>query len=158
MEETVSKMAYAINFHSSVIEDLLPRLEKMATEFALVRNTVYSMIRLLEREQKVSLDSVSKEIIALEQESLQARLNNDLKNGFLVKIDKVEGADDLVSFSSGEDVKFALASIKDFPTEALEKFIGKTDGDVIDQITLSGVYRVVDKSAKKEEPTTPATT
>lgn len=145
MENTVLKMAYAINFQAQTIKDLLSRLEEMGAELErmnMVRKSVNAIMKLSEEgKMNFSLEAVAEKVEQLETQAAKDQLEKDLAEGSVTKIEAITNDLSLFEFESTVDKAYGIASVGTLDAELKKELIGKKAGDTVKNLRVVAVYQ-----------------
>lgn len=144
MENTIIKMAYAINFQAKTIESLMKQADAMNQELdrlTMVRKSVNAMMKLSEEgKTNLSLDNVAAKVEELELQAAKDQLAQDLKDGVVKNADAIENDLNVFEFKSIPEGSYGIASLATINPELKAELVGKKVGDVVRNLEITGVY------------------
>lgn len=144
MENTIIKMAYAINFQAKTIEELMKQADAMNQELdrlTMVRKSVNAMMKLSEEgKTNLSLDNVAAKVEELELQAAKDQLAQDLKDGVVKVVESIENDLNVFEFKSVPEGSYGIASLATINPELKKELVGKKVGDMVKNLEITGIY------------------
>lgn len=142
LESSVSKLGFVSNFQVNALQEILQQINQMADNFSMVRDTVNSMIKLMETDQKVTMENIATKMVELQNESQKKRIKADLDNGNLLVMESVKDDSSILEFSVDPDIAYGVSPVSAMPEEAKKELLGKKVGDTVAGVKVLGIYEI----------------